>query len=60
MIRGLWRREGQRYRDELIRIFVDVSDTPEAREFFRGFKDVLKTRFEQLDIWMTSYPIELH
>jgi len=60
VVRGFWRHEGQRYRDELARVFVDVQDTPEAREFFRQFKETLKTRFNQLDIWMTSYPVEVH
>jgi hypothetical protein len=60
VVRGFWRHEGQRYRDELVRVFVDVQDTPEAREFFHQFKETLKARFQQLDIWMTSYPIEVH
>jgi hypothetical protein len=60
IIRGFWTQAGQVYRDELLRVFVDISDSPEAREFFREFKDVLKKRFDQLDIWMTSHPVELH
>jgi hypothetical protein len=58
LILGLWRREGELYRDNLARVFVDVQDTPENREFFVQFKQRLKDRFEQLDIWMTTYPIE--
>ena len=59
VIRGQWRHENQRYRDELVRLFVDVADTSENREFFVGYKAQLKTRFQQLDIWMTTYPIEV-
>ncbi len=33
-IRGRWRSEGQSYRDDLIRVFVDVPDAPENREYF--------------------------
>jgi hypothetical protein len=33
-IRGRWRAEGQTYRDDLIRVFVDADDRPEHREFF--------------------------
>ena len=60
VIRGMWRHEGVRYRDELVRVFVDIADSPEVREFFREFKETLKARFQQLDIWMTSYPVEVH
>jgi hypothetical protein len=60
IIRGIWTRENQVYRDDLIRIFVDVEDTPAARDFFRQFKESLKSRFQQLDVWVTSYPVEVH
>lgn len=59
IIRGLWQHEGKSYRDELIRVFVDVLDTPENRQFFQEYKELLKTRFHQLDIWMTTYPVEI-
>lgn len=58
-IRGTWQHEGQIYRDDLVRLFVDVPDAPESREFFTAFKERLKVRFEQLDIWVTTYPVEV-
>ena len=58
-IEGLWRHEEQVYRDESIRIFVDVPDTKENREFFVGFKEILKERFQQLDIWLTTFPLDV-
>jgi hypothetical protein len=58
-IRGLWRHEGESYRDDLVRVFVDVVDEPGHREFFLAFKERLKARFQQIDIWMTTYPIEV-
>jgi hypothetical protein len=58
-IRGHWRHEGQSYRDDLIRVFVDVADVPENREYFVACKERLKARFQQLDIWMTTYLIEV-
>jgi hypothetical protein len=58
-IEGLWRHEEHVYRDESIRIFVDVPHTEENREFFIGFKEILKERFQQLDIWMTTFPLEV-
>jgi hypothetical protein len=58
-IRGRWQHEGVGYRDDLLRIFVDVPDEPEARQFFAEYKERLKARFQQLDIWMTTYPVEV-
>lgn len=39
IIRGLWRHEGEPYRDDLVRVFVDVADEPEHRRFFFEFKE---------------------
>jgi hypothetical protein len=58
-IRGLWRHEGEAYRDDLIRVFVDVADEAEHRRFFLELKERLKARFQQIDIWMTTFPIEV-
>ncbi len=59
VIRGIWEHQGQSYRDDLVRVFVDVADVPESRQFFVDFKERLKSRFQQLDIWVTTYPIEI-
>ncbi len=37
----------------------DVADTPENGQFFQEYKEQLKARFRQIDIWMTTYPIEV-
>ena len=58
-IRGHWRSEGQSYRDDLLRVFVDVPDASESRAYFVAAKERLKARFQQLDIWMTTYLIEV-
>lgn len=50
VIRGHWQHQGEAYRDELVRIFVDVPDLSENRQFFTDFKERLKARFQQLDI----------
>jgi hypothetical protein len=57
IIQGLWESEGVIFRDELMRIFVDVPETPENRQFFVHFKQRLRERFRQLDIWITFHPI---
>jgi len=38
---------------------VDVPDEPRHRDFFVTFKGRLKTRFQQLDVWITSHPIDV-
>jgi hypothetical protein len=55
VIRGIWHSQGQVFRDESARVFVDVLDLAENRQFFVELKERLKVRFQQLDIWMTSY-----
>jgi hypothetical protein len=47
IIRGIWEYEGKSFRDDLIRIFIDVADTPENQQFFREYKDQLKARFSR-------------
>lgn len=58
-IHGLWQHQGQSYRDDLTRVFVDVADTAQSVAFFRDFKERLKSRFRQIDIWMTTYPVDV-
>lgn len=58
-IQGSWIHEGQEYTDELVRYFVDIPDSPDNATYFRDLKEVLKTRFQQIDIWMTTYPVEI-
>jgi hypothetical protein len=59
VIRGHWQHQGEVYRDELVRVFVDVADTADSREFFVAFKEQLEARFRRLDIWMTTHLIEV-
>ncbi len=59
MIRGEWQHQDEVYHDELVRLFVDVEDDPQYRQFFLELKQRLKGRFRQLDIWLTSHPIDV-
>ena len=58
-IRGFWQHQGVVYRDDLVRAFVDVPDTPENRAWFVTLKERLKRDFQQLDIWIVTHPIEV-
>ena len=59
VIHGRWRAEGKSFQDDLIRLCVDVEDTAEARTFFSQYKERAKSRFQQLEIWITSHSIEV-
>lgn len=56
---GRWIYQNQLYEDKLIRIIVDVPESENSETFFRRYKEVLKERFKQIDIWITSYEIEV-
>jgi hypothetical protein len=57
--RGLSQYGDRSFRDDLIRVYVDVEDLPENRQFFQSWKETLIARFEQHDIWLTTYPLEV-
>jgi hypothetical protein len=45
--------------DLLLRLIIDVPASEPADEFFRNYKEVLKVRFEQIDIWISSHEIQI-
>jgi hypothetical protein len=57
---GSWTASGHRYDDRLFSVIVDVEDTAEHRAWIAHLKSHLRRRLEQLEIYVTSYPIELH
>ena len=58
-ILGIWVREAARYEDTSVRLTVDVEDTPENRQFFVNFKMTLLQRFEQIEVYIASYPVDI-
>jgi hypothetical protein len=59
IVSGRWMYQSTLYDDRLIRVRIDVEDTPENRDFIRSYKETLKTRFEQEDTWITAQQIEI-
>jgi hypothetical protein len=57
-ITGTWKYGGARYRDELLRIYIDTTN-PTATDFLKAYKEQLKERFRQIDIWITAHEIEI-
>ena len=58
-IQGVWQHAGQEYRDDLVRLFIDIPDLPEHRAFLAEYKETLKIRFQQIDIWMVTFPLDV-
>ena len=59
-VQGLWTHQGTSYQDALLRYTVDVEeDTAAVQVFFGEFKEILKSRFRQLDVWIVAYPIRV-
>ena len=56
-VEGHWRHAGVLYRDNLVRLVVDIPDTAKNRAWMKRFKLRWKTKLEQLELWMVSYLI---
>ena len=59
LVHGSWEYESATFRDNLTRFFVDVPDLPEHRAFFKDFKQTLKQRFKQVDVWIISHLVDV-
>jgi hypothetical protein len=56
-IEGHWRQGGVHYRDNLVRLVVDLPDSAANGQWMREFKERWRTRLEQVELWMVSYQI---
>jgi len=56
-VEGHWRHKGVLYRDNLVRLVVDVPDTTPNRKWMKNFKNRWLVRLQQLELWVVSYPI---
>ncbi len=58
-VEGHWRQGGVVYRDNLVKLVVDVQDSTPNQEWMKAFKDRWRLRLEQLELWMVSYSIDV-
>jgi hypothetical protein len=58
-VEGHWRSAGTLYRDNLVRLVVDVPNTPANRRWMKAFKKRWKAKFKQLELWLVSYLITI-
>ena len=56
-IHGVWTHDGKRYEDESWRLVVDA--TKKNERFFEKWKLTLRERFEQIEIYIVSFPVEI-
>ncbi len=56
---GRWLYQNQLFEDKIMRIIVDVPEEEDHEDFFKKYKEILKERFRQIDIWITSYEINV-
>jgi len=59
-IQGIWIQNGVRYEDNLFKLTVDVPDTMLSCDFVAHLKHELLKRFRQLEIYVISFPINVH
>jgi hypothetical protein len=58
-VEGHWRHGGVVYRDNLVKIVVDVPESIENRRWMRAYKERWKSRLKQLELWLVSYAIDV-
>jgi hypothetical protein len=58
-VEGHWQHAGVLYRDNLVKVVVDVPDSATNRKCMRDFKSRWKERLKQIELWMVSYRIEV-
>jgi hypothetical protein len=58
-VEGHWRQGGVTYRDDLVRVVVDVPDSVENRGWIKQFKERWRAQLEQLELWVVSYLIDI-
>ena len=56
-VEGHWRHADVLYRDNLVRLVVDVPDTAKTRRWMKAFKQRWKKKLDQVELWMVSYLI---
>ena len=58
-VEGHWRQGGVTYRDNLVRLIVDLPDTSKNRKWMKAFKARWKVKLQQIELWLVSYAIVL-
>jgi hypothetical protein len=52
-------KAGPRFEEKLVQVALDVEDSPKNLQFFVRYKQLLCERFEQPDIYIACYPVDI-
>ena len=55
-LQGLWQYQDQHYSDEIITVTI-LDFARESQAFFTSYKEILKQRFEQIDLLLYYYTV---
>ncbi|MDX6499812.1 MAG: hypothetical protein QOG23_3072 [Blastocatellia bacterium] len=58
-VEGQWRHGGVIVRDNLAKIIVDVPDLISNRRWMKQYRDRWRSMFEQVQLWMISYSVDV-
>ena len=58
-VEGHWRHGGVLYRDNLVRLIIDMPDSAKNRQWVKEYKERWREKLEQVELWMVSYRIEI-
>ena len=58
-VTGYWLHESVEYKDVMVRVTVASRAAPQNEAFIRQYKEVLKQRFNQKEIWIVEYRIRI-
>jgi hypothetical protein len=58
-VEGHWRHGGIIVRDNLVKIVIDIPDSLSNRRWMKQYKDRWRSGFEQTELWMVSYAVEV-
>ena len=58
-VEGHWRYGGVLIRDNLVKLVVDAPDVVSNRRWMKQYKELWRSRLEQVELWMVSYAVEV-
>ena len=58
-VHGAWIYQGKKYEEKNQVLSVVTLDTKANRQWLRSFKETLKQRFQQIEIFMKIVPVDL-
>jgi len=58
-VRGYWIDKETLYEDKAMRFYIDTDDSERIISFFKEYKEKLKERFKQTDVWLVMHDLNV-